>query len=287
MADSLSHLWEEAARLEAAREPHVLVLLTAIRGSAPQEVGARMLVPATGEILGTVGGGKLEAAAIRKARELLADEEKQGTSLIEEEWNLQRDIGMTCGGAVRLLWELRNANPWTIAIFGAGHIVQSLVPILLPLPATILCADTRPDWIERLPRAPNLRTSLTDDLPALVPGLPHSAFVLCITQGHATDLPILAAALQVDRSSAFPFLGCIGSEAKAARLRGDLRGLGIGEEKIAGLRCPLGLALGGNHPREIAISIAAQLLQCRDELDRGPKKIPHGAGEAGRTEQTA
>jgi xanthine dehydrogenase accessory factor len=62
----------------------------------------------------------------------------------------------------------------------------------------------------------------------------------------------------------FPFVGAIGSKSKRAALERDLREAGIADEKIATLHCPLGLPLGTNHPQEIAISIAAQLIQARD-----------------------
>jgi xanthine dehydrogenase accessory factor len=66
------------------------------------------------------------------------------------------------------------------------------------------------------------------------------------------------------RRGCFPFIGCIGSEVKARKLRGELEALGISREVVGQLRCPLGLPIGGNDPAEIAISITAQLLQERD-----------------------
>jgi xanthine dehydrogenase accessory factor len=82
-----------------------------------------------------------------------------------------------------------------------------------------------------------------------------------MTMGHATDRPILRRALT---ERAFPFIGVIGSDAKAAILRGELAGDGVTPEQAAKFQCPIGLPIGTNHPHEIAISIAAQLLMVRD-----------------------
>jgi xanthine dehydrogenase accessory factor len=91
--------------------------------------------------------------------------------------------------------------------------------------------------------------------------LPTGAFVLCMTQGHATDLPIVRRLLQDGRAR---FIGVIGSEPKARTLRSALLKEGFAQEAIESIRCPLGLPIGSNMPAEIAVSIAAQLLQVRD-----------------------
>jgi xanthine dehydrogenase accessory factor len=250
---------EENARLRRDGAPHVLVTVVAARGSTPQDIAAKMLVDSRGRLAGTVGGGKIEAAAIRHAQDLLATHAAPGLVT----WNLQRDIGMTCGGEMQLFFEPCGgtaSSGWTIAVFGAGHVAQALIPVLAPMDCRILCFDPRPEWIGRLPATPNLRADHLDDVPAAVDSLPADAFVLTLTQGHATDLPVLRRALERD----FPFVGAIGSKSKRATLERELRAAGIPGEKIAALHCPLGLPIGTNHPQEIAISIAAGLIEARD-----------------------
>jgi xanthine dehydrogenase accessory factor len=99
----------------------------------------------------------------------------------------------------------------------------------------------------------------------LVATLPEDTFLVVMTMGHATDRPILKRAL-MERN--FPFIGVIGSEAKAEVLRRELMSEGVPAERAAKFHCPLGLDFGTNHPHEIALSIAAQLLSVRD-LARG------------------
>jgi xanthine dehydrogenase accessory factor len=244
--------------LLAAGVPFVAVTLVESVASTPADAGSKMLVTADGLAHGTVGGGRLEARAIRQAQTLL---QPDGPKTLLVNWNLQTDIGMTCGGAVRLFFDAHFARAWDIVLFGAGHIAQALTPTLLNLDCCVTCFDTRADWLARLPVSPKLTKHHTTDLAGHVATLPGGAFVLLMTQGHATDLPVLIEAL---RRGDFPYVGVIGSAAKRAALKKGVLAAGVSEERFAAVHCPMGLDLGTNHPNEIAISIAAQLLQVRD-----------------------
>jgi xanthine dehydrogenase accessory factor len=245
----------------------VLVTLVEALGSVPQDTGAKMLVTAAGRHAGTVGGGRVEAQALALAQEMLA---KNAAAPRFVSWTLKGDVGMTCGGAVKFYFEPHPAGgaAWTIAIFGAGHVAQALVPVLAPLPCKLALFDTRSDWLEKIPRARNLTvTHLADLAPAIDP-LPADTFLLCMTQGHQIDRPILHRALATRN---FPFIGVIGSAAKAAVLRRELIADGLAPERAETFHCPVGLDFGTNHPHEIALSIAAQLLTERDGVAALPK----------------
>lgn len=267
---------ERLAELAAAGAPFVSVTLVGVVGSTPSDVGSKMLVTATGLDFGTVGGGRVEAKAIAAAQQLLRHDhptsEPGGSSprssanpspqLIE--WNLQRDVGMTCGGVVQLFFEIYNHGEWQIAIFGAGHVAAAVISALLPLPCRIVCIDPREEWLAKLPDHPRLRKRCLADPTAMVSELPRDAFVLCMTMGHRTDRPILEAIFR--QGLTFPYLGVIGSAAKRSVLRRELLTAGIPAEQVDEFHCPIGLPIGSNLPAEIAISVVAQLLQVRDAL---------------------
>lgn len=236
----------------------VSVTLVAERGHVPQDVGAKALVIEKGLMAGTVGGGKVEAKAIRHAQEMLETKAKRQELLT---WNLQKDIGMSCGGEVTFFFELYTEAAWNVAVFGAGHVAQSLVRLLTNLDCRVFCIDTRSEWLDKLPESPRLTKILTADAASEVAKLPAQAFLAVMTQGHATDLPILT---EIFRSRKAPYIGAIGSSTKASALRRDLAAAGISPGQIETLRCPMGLPIGDNSPEEIALSIAAQLLQERD-----------------------
>lgn len=256
-------IYEQVVALEAEGTPFVLVTLVEAIGSTPQDAAAKMIVTAEGVHKGTVGGGRVEAKALDLAREMIRDRRPQPRFV---SWTLKTDVGMTCGGSVKLYFEPSfGAGPWNIAVFGAGHVAQALIPVLIPLPARIACVDSRPEWIERLPKASNLRAVVAENPADIVPTLSDNTFLIVMTMGHATDRPILKRAL-LERS--FPFIGVIGSDAKAEILRRELVKEGVPAEKAALFHCPVGLDFGTNHPHEIALSIAGQLLTVRDQALR-------------------
>lgn len=141
--------YERLNDLLSSGTPFVVVTLVDVVGSAPQECGARMLVAGEGLLYGTIGGGKVESRAIDEARRLLL-EQSAPTKFFN--WNLSADIGMTCGGSVKVFMELHNLGLWNVTIFGAGHCASALINILMTLDCSITCIDIRPDWLERLPR---------------------------------------------------------------------------------------------------------------------------------------
>jgi len=240
--------------------PFVSVTMVQAVGSTPQDAGSKMLVTTEGQFYGTVGGGRVEAKAIDHALAMLKNEADDNTHTDFVDWNLQKDVGMTCGGTVKLYFEATNHRPWRIVIFGAGHVTQALVRLLTTLPCRVTCIDPRAGWLSKLPEASNVETVLTDDPPGQVAGLEDDAFVICMTRGHKSDLPVLIEIFKQGR--AFPYLGVIGSKSKATVLGRELTEAGIAKGKQS-FHCPLGLPIGTNHPGEIAVSIAAQLLKAR------------------------
>jgi xanthine dehydrogenase accessory factor len=264
MPEPAATLYEQLVALEREGTAFVLVILTESLGSTPQDTGAKMLVTTAGLHTGTVGGGKVEAKAISLAQEMLTT----GTSAPRfVNWALKTDVGMTCGGSVKLYFEPHVAGgagaAWPIWIFGAGHVVQALVPVLAPLDCQLTVVDPRREWLDRLPRARNARFLQHENPADLVPTMPDHAFLLCLTKGHASDRPVLQRAL-AERN--FPFVGVIGSDSKAKVLQKELVAAGLPAKRAKQFHCPVGLPFGNNDPREIALSIAAQLLSVRDKL---------------------
>jgi xanthine dehydrogenase accessory factor len=99
----LSGHWIEAARTHLSHHPALVrVMVTAMRGSAPREVGASMLVDAAGT-MGTIGGGRLEWHAVTLARELLRN--ARGTPVRVADLVLGPELGQCCGGRVGLWLE--------------------------------------------------------------------------------------------------------------------------------------------------------------------------------------
>lgn len=247
--------------LMAAETPLVTVTVVDTVGSVPQDRGAKMIVTAEGLRFGTVGGGRVETKAIGEAQAMIRGELRDATRFVQ--WNLARDVGMTCGGIVKLYFEAFNARRWRIVVFGAGHVANALTTLLVHFDCHLTVIDPRPEWLAKLPSAPNLTPVHAPDMPALVASIPDDAFVALMTMGHTTDKPIL---LEILRTRTFPYLGVIGSHAKANILRRDIAEAGLPAELQHAFHCPIGVEIGTNHPYEIALSIVAQMIERRDAL---------------------
>ena len=169
---------------------------------------------------------------------------------------------MTCGGLVKLFFEVYNRNDWHIVVFGAGHVSQALVRLLLTLDCRVTCLDSRSQWLDKIDDDQRLTKICTDDLTEFASSLTNSDYVICMTMGHSTDRPVLSTIFKNGIQPAY--LGVIGSKSKRGALMRELKGEGIDAETAGGFLCPMGLPIGSNQPAEIAISIVAQLLEVRD-----------------------
>jgi xanthine dehydrogenase accessory factor len=255
---------EKLAELSATGRAFVSVTLVATIGSTPSDAGTKMLVDDRGLVFGTVGGGRVENRAIGHAQTLLTAAANGAPTCQLVDWNLQRDVGMTCGGVVKLLFEAYNFRDWRVIVFGAGHVAQALVRLLLLLECRVVCIDPREDWLAKLPQSPKLRAISMAEPRDFVPELRPDDYVLCMTMGHKTDRPILQAILEQRVEPRY--LGVIGSQAKRRVLVRELGESGVAPDMAERFRCPIGLPMGTNQPGEIAVSIAAELIQCRDAL---------------------
>ena len=248
---------ETLARLKARREAAVLVTVVSASGSTPREAGCKMVVTADA-LHGTIGGGHLEFRALEIARTLLADPALDTAGPMIREFPLGPALGQCCGGAASLLFEPVLPPGLEIVIFGAGHVGRALAHVLGTLPCRVLWIDPRAgEFPDAVPGNVEVRVSA---LPVHeVETLPAGSQLVIMTHSHQLDLDLVDAALhRVD----FASVGLIGSMTKRARFVKRLALRGHGQDAIRRLLCPIGVAgAGGKHPAEIAIAVAAQILQ--------------------------
>lgn len=260
---NLDCIFPEIEKLKESSENFVIVTIVNALGSIPQEIGAKLLVTEQGYYFGTIGGGKLENAAIEKAKQYLKS--KISKSYFQD-WNLQTDIGMSCGGRVSLFFEvICQKKNWNIVVFGAGHVSQELVHVLLRLDCQVTCIDHRKEWTQKLPIDRKLKIVNPSQMENFVGSIEPFSFVVIATMGHSTDLPILKNILSSDLN--LSYLGVIGSVVKAKKIKNELSFLDYQQTQIQNIFCPIGEKIGNNTPPEIAISIVAQLLKTKDSMN--------------------
>lgn len=250
-----------------AGEPVALATVVRALGSTPREAGAAMLVTAE-RVAGTVGGGRLEWETIARARALLLSGGEAEAAL---ELPLGPAVGQCCGGHVTV--RLRRAGPPelaeldmaeaaeaaaspTVLLFGAGHVGRALAATLAPLPLRLRWIDPRPGEFPDPPPA-GVEVVVTARLVEAVERAPPGAGFLVVTHSHALDFEVCAAALA---RGDFAYLGLIGSKTKRARFERGFRELGLPDERIARLVCPIGASLRDKRPAVIAALAAAEVL---------------------------
>ena len=261
--------------LNACRErraPCVLVTVTDVRGHAPREPGAKLVVTAE-ETWGSVGGGNLEEAAVRRARGLLSDLQRSGSAApVTEQQSLSDKVPVEhgvqcCGGEVTLLLEPMGVRP-SVAVFGMGHVGYEIGLLLSRHELEVHLVDSRADQLDEARLAPlqagpaEIHVHPVPVLPELVVAeLPAGTHVLVLTHDHAEDLAILDALLRSDVPAT---IGLIGSSAKWTRFRSKLVDLGHAAETLDRVRTPIGdpgvTGVAGKQPAVIAVSVTVEVL---------------------------
>ncbi|MFJ3692637.1 xanthine dehydrogenase accessory protein XdhC [Streptomyces sp. NPDC090052] len=255
------------ARLRTRREPGVLATVATVRGHAPRDAGAKLVVGRT-EAWGSIGGGNVEAVTIDRAREMITTS-KPEPELIDFALNdkvTNRHGVQCCGGTVSVLLEPLPVVR-AVAVFGVGHVGLELVRILARQDLDLHLIDTRSDILteQRLgvlaDAVADVHVHHTPLLPEeVLETLPPGTQVLIMTHDHAEDAALCDAALRTPHLGS---IGLIGSAAKWARFRKRLATEGGHDEAaIDRIKTPIGLAdITGKEPATIAVSIAADVLR--------------------------
>lgn len=250
--------WLEAAyNLQKSGKPYVLVTVIGEKGSTPRDRGAKMIVTADGSILGTIGGGQFEMQVKKDALAFL-DQAKKARG----QYPLCLRAGQCCGGAAEVFFELIGVKQ-ELVIFGAGHVAQALCSVMVGTPFHISLVDNRVEWVHH-PELPKSVSRYDGDWRAEISRLPfdcNRTWVLIMTHEHQLDLEILTAVLQLPTR----WVGLIGSQHKRERFVQKLRNEGMSDAAIERFICPIGDFKFGKSPKEIAISVAAQLLRLASE----------------------
>jgi xanthine dehydrogenase accessory factor len=258
----MGEVLEAALRAETTGEPAALVTVVSTRGSTPQKAGARMLVHADGRIVGTIGGGCLEAEMTRKARQAIVDRRAQLASydLTPDEAG---EDGLVCGGRMQVFIEPIEGTP-VLCLFGAGHVAQPLSRMAHACGFRVEVADDRVKFANA-ERFPDADLIVVDDFPGAAGKmtLGPNTFAVVVTRGHQGDAVALEAALKSD----LRFVGLLGSRAKIVHIYAALAERGVPSERLATVHAPLGLEIGAQTPEEIAVSILAEMIAVRRGVD--------------------
>ncbi len=223
--------------LHGQREPSVLVTDT---GS-----GVKLVV--TGDSLFGVAEDACDARVVAEARRHLGG----GDALLEH----------------GTFYEPVLASEFNIAVFGAGHVGAAVVSLLSGLDCNIRWVDSRKDIFRAVPR--NVRSVETDEPAFEVVAMPPGSYYLVMTHSHPLDFDICDRIL---RRGDAAYCGLIGSLTKRRRFEKRLLRQGLSQRTLEQLVCPIGVTgISGKKPAEIAIAVAAEVLQVYGRAQAGER----------------
>ena len=250
-------IYEEALRLKRQNRLSAIATIVECRGSSPQKQGAKMLVRDDGSLMGTLGGGCLEADVVQAA--LMAMKDGEPMTLPFE--LTEREGGLVCGGTVLVYIEPLMLDPHLV-ILGAGHVGKTLAKLARFAGFRVTVVDDRREYANQIniPDASDLKVAEFDRAFEGVM-VEHGTFVVVATRGHNHDLVAVKAALRTNAG----YIGLLGSRRKKALLHKALEEAGFTKEDIDRVIIPVGMEIGSVTPEEISVSIMAQIIRKRRE----------------------
>lgn len=245
------------------------VLITVVKkiDHAPAIPGAKMLYAENGQILGTIGGGALENAAIKHAIKILNTQKKELKDYIlnpDDEIIEGENTGMLCGGAISLFFEYIGSGD-RLYIFGAGHIGRALVYHLKNLNFFITLLDNRKGIVESVnPVQQKFTVNYENALKSQL--IPENSYFIIASHSHQLDYVILKRIYEANWNPRY--IGMVASKKKGKIMIQKLKEELGNHTNLDILYTPVGLNIGGSSPDEIAISIIAELQVIRYHLMR-------------------
>ncbi len=254
-------IYDELTRLRRLGQKCALATIVQVRGSIPSFESAKLLVREDGSMLGTIGGGCVEAEVWTAAREVIETGKPRHMS-----FNLNQeaayDSGLICGGQLDIFVEPVLPPPRAM-IFGAGHISKSLAQVATLAGFQCTVVDDRESFANR-ERFPAADEVIAGEYETIFPQLnvTSTTYLIIVTRGHRDDMRVLEWAL----STPARYIAMIGSRRKVINVLKELEGNHAGlitEAAMARLFAPMGLDIGAISPEEIAVSVVAEMIAIR------------------------
>ncbi len=260
-------IYEQIVELRQQGRRGAVATIVNVRGSVPSFETAKMLIRDDGSIVGTVGGGCVEAEVWQAAREVM-ESEKPRTITFNLNQNPKYDTGLVCGGTLDIFVE-PVLPPALLYVFGAGHVAKSLYETARMAGFDVSVIDDRDSYANR-DRFPEAKEVIAEDFDAAMARLSPSetSYIVIVTRGHRDDMRVLRWAVQTQAR----YIGMIGSKRKTITIFRELVNEGLAESLFERVHAPVGLDIGAITPEEIAVAITAELIAARRRVER---PLPH------------
>ncbi len=251
-------IFEEITKLRKEGRRGALATIIQVQGSIPSYESSKILVRDDGSIVGTVGGGCVEADVWSVAQDVMRDEKPRRLH-----FNLNNqpeyDNGLICGGSVDIFVEPILATP-TVYLFGGGHVSLYVSKVAALAGFETVVIDDREAFASK-ERFPEALETYAGPWEEIFPKLKVNEFsyLVVVTRGHKGDLACLRWALTTPAR----YIGMIGSKRKFIEISKVLEGEGVPAERLERVHSPVGLDIGALTPQEIGVAIVAEMIAAR------------------------
>ncbi len=261
-------VYEELVRLRNLGQKCALATIVEVRGSIPSYESAKILVREDGSMIGTIGGGCVEAEVWTAAREVI-DTEKPKHLTFNLGQDAAYDNGLICGGQLNVFVEPVLPVPRAY-IFGAGHISKSLSKIATLAGFATVVVDNRESFAsrERFPEAAAIHAAEYEEVFQQL-ALNENSYVIIVTRGHRDDMRVLKLAVATPAR----YIAMIGSKRKVLNVVRELEKEGLTRAAFERIFAPMGLDIGAITPEEIAIAVTAEMIAVRRNAASGWRSL--------------
>ncbi len=251
----MDQFYKALAETIQQNKPAAVATVVKTLGSSPRDVGSKMLVHPDGSIVGSVGGGEMEARVIQAAKDSIRS--GKPTYLDMTLSDEARGDPLVCGGEIEIFVEPLLAAP-TLLIVGAGHIGAACAELGKFLGFRVAIVDDREEMLSRdkVSAADELHVG---DMAAEIRKLEITSqtFIVLVTRAHTADAPVLREI--IDKPAAY--IGMLGSKRRVLTVFEMLKQEGIAKEAFERVHAPIGVPINAETPQEIAVSILAEIIQ--------------------------
>jgi xanthine dehydrogenase accessory factor len=251
-------IYEEVVRLRRLGQKCALATIVQVNGSIPSYESAKLLVREDGSMLGTIGGGCVEAEVWNAARDVMQNERPRHMNFSLGQ-DAAYDNGLICGGQLSVFIEPVVPQP-RLYVFGAGHISKSISKIATLAGFATVIVDNREAFAnrERFPEADEVFSEEYEDVFSKLP-IRDTSYLVIVTRGHRDDMRVMRWAVGTNAK----YIAMIGSKRKVIGVVKELEKEGIPREAFERAFAPMGLDIGAITPEEIAVSIVAEMIAMR------------------------
>lgn len=244
-------LFDEVLQLYEQKKPFVLAIVVNTTGSTPGHLGRKMIVKENGDIVGTIGGGKVEKLVIDESLHLLKNNGKPKVM----PFSLTEAFGYMCGGEMLVYLEPFFTSKQLI-IFGGGHVGKALCYLGHFTGFSCIVIDDRPEFANK-DQLPFANTIILEDYLKSFDKLSlNNSFIVITTRDHEIDYQIIKRSLKSEAK----YIGAIGSKKKKNHIFTMLKQEGFSDKDLERIHCPIGIPIKSETPEEIAVSIIAEII---------------------------